>query len=48
MNKGQGGGGGDWKGGLREGGLIKDLPVYGCVWWYISANFYSTSANASF
>ena len=33
MNKVRGGGGGQLKGGLREGGLIEDLPVYGCVWW---------------
>ena len=30
MNKGRG----DWKGGLREGGLTEDLPVYGCVMIY--------------
>ena len=36
MNKGRG----DWKGGLRE-----DLPVYGCMWWYISAIFFFEKAK---
>ena len=31
---------GDWKGGLRE-----DLPVYGCMWWYISAIFFFDKAK---